>query len=186
MGEGGRPYGHKASVSGKRSLKESGYSAPCLSASSIPSGAHTPASSAQRRRADVMTPRVCGLQHFVLPFLRVQSNGAELASSALPSAAAATAAAESALHLIRRPTTRREQREKREKEEMEKFRLINPKITEQFADLKRKLADITDDQWCVRRCIERSRLSVLDRHERLAPVDCSERRCATQRQAGVS
>lgn len=45
----------------------------------------------------------------------------------------------------------RDQREKREKDEMEKFRLVNPKITEQFADLKRKLADITDDQWRVTR-----------------------------------
>ena len=33
-----------------------------------------------------------------------------------------------------------------EKEETEKFRLSNPKITEQFADLKRKLAEVTDAQ----------------------------------------
>lgn len=35
-----------------------------------------------------------------------------------------------------------EQREKRLKEEIEKYRAENPKITEQFADLKRKLAEV--------------------------------------------
>ena len=43
---------------------------------------------------------------------------------------------------------RRDKREAMEKEEGEKFRASNPKITEQFADLKRKLADLTEEQWC--------------------------------------
>lgn len=42
---------------------------------------------------------------------------------------------------------RRDKRDARQKEEMEKYRASNPKITEQFKDLKRKLADITDEQW---------------------------------------
>ncbi len=37
---------------------------------------------------------------------------------------------------------RRDRREARLKAELEKYRAENPKITEQFADLKRKLADI--------------------------------------------
>jgi pre-mRNA-processing factor 6 len=40
-----------------------------------------------------------------------------------------------------------DRREKRLAEEIEKFRAENPKITEQFADLKRKLADVTEEQW---------------------------------------
>jgi pre-mRNA-processing factor 6 len=43
---------------------------------------------------------------------------------------------------------RRERREARLREQIEQYRASNPKITEQFADLKRKLADITDEQWC--------------------------------------
>lgn len=42
---------------------------------------------------------------------------------------------------------RREQREARLKEEVEKHRRDNPKITEQFADLKRKLADVSYAEW---------------------------------------
>ncbi|KAK9809995.1 hypothetical protein WJX72_003070 [[Myrmecia] bisecta] len=42
---------------------------------------------------------------------------------------------------------RRERREKRLKEDLEKYRAENPKITEQFADLKRKLADIQAHEW---------------------------------------
>ncbi len=42
---------------------------------------------------------------------------------------------------------RRDRREKRLEEELKKFRTENPKITEQFADLKRKLADIADEEW---------------------------------------
>jgi pre-mRNA-processing factor 6 len=40
-----------------------------------------------------------------------------------------------------------ERREKRLKEEIEKYRAENPKITEQFADLKRKLAEVSTDEW---------------------------------------
>lgn len=42
---------------------------------------------------------------------------------------------------------RRQRRELKEKEEMERFREENPKIAEQFADLKRKLAQITEAEW---------------------------------------
>lgn len=40
-----------------------------------------------------------------------------------------------------------DRREKRLKEEIEKFRSENPKITEQFADLKRKLGEMTSTEW---------------------------------------
>lgn len=42
------------------------------------------------------------------------------------------------------PTTFREAREKKEREEYERN---NPKISQQFADLKRSLATVTDDEW---------------------------------------
>lgn len=42
---------------------------------------------------------------------------------------------------------RRDRREKRLEEELKKYRTENPKITEQFADLKRKLADIAESEW---------------------------------------
>ncbi|PSC71481.1 STABILIZED1-like [Micractinium conductrix] len=42
---------------------------------------------------------------------------------------------------------RKVQREAKLKEELEKFRADNPKIQEQFADLKRKLAEVPVDQW---------------------------------------
>ncbi|KAF5841064.1 PRP1 splicing factor, N-terminal-domain-containing protein [Dunaliella salina] len=40
-----------------------------------------------------------------------------------------------------------ERREKRLKEEIERYRAENPKITEQFADLKRQLAEVKPDEW---------------------------------------
>ena len=42
---------------------------------------------------------------------------------------------------------RRERREAKEKEEEEEYRAKNPKITEQFADLKRKLAEVSAAEW---------------------------------------
>jgi len=42
---------------------------------------------------------------------------------------------------------RRDQREKRLKEDLEKYRKENPKITEQFADLKRKLGEVSQSEW---------------------------------------
>lgn len=42
---------------------------------------------------------------------------------------------------------RRERREARMKEEIERYRKENPKITEQFADLKRRLADVSEADW---------------------------------------
>ncbi|KAJ3078946.1 hypothetical protein HK102_004124 [Quaeritorhiza haematococci] len=42
---------------------------------------------------------------------------------------------------------RRARREQREREELMKYRKERPKIQEQFADLKRQLIDVTDDEW---------------------------------------
>jgi pre-mRNA-processing factor 6 len=42
---------------------------------------------------------------------------------------------------------RRERREKLLKTEIEKYRKENPKITEQFADLKRKLGQLSESEW---------------------------------------
>jgi len=42
---------------------------------------------------------------------------------------------------------RRERREARLKAEIEKYRAENPKITEQFADLKRKLGEVSSEEW---------------------------------------
>lgn len=42
---------------------------------------------------------------------------------------------------------RKARREAREKEEEDKFRAERPTIQSQFADLKRGLADMTDDEW---------------------------------------
>ncbi|KAB0404229.1 hypothetical protein E2I00_016797 [Balaenoptera physalus] len=42
---------------------------------------------------------------------------------------------------------RKERREQREKEEIEKYRMERPKIQQQFSDLKRKLAEVTEEEW---------------------------------------
>ncbi|KAI9004399.1 PRP1 splicing factor, N-terminal-domain-containing protein [Hyaloraphidium curvatum] len=42
---------------------------------------------------------------------------------------------------------RKARREAREKEELEKMRAEKPKIQQQFADIKRSLADLTEDEW---------------------------------------
>lgn len=42
---------------------------------------------------------------------------------------------------------RRDRREARLKDEIEKYRAENPKITEQFADLKRKLGGVSESEW---------------------------------------
>ncbi|KAJ6828622.1 putative protein STABILIZED1 [Iris pallida] len=47
----------------------------------------------------------------------------------------------------RMDSRRKDRREARLKQEIEKYRASNPKITEQFADLKRKLADMSAEQW---------------------------------------
>ena len=46
-------------------------------------------------------------------------------------------------HTTTRDTPSQEQRDRRLKEEIERYRAANPKITEQFADLKRGLADVS-------------------------------------------
>lgn len=47
----------------------------------------------------------------------------------------------------RMDSRRKDRREARLKEEIEKYRASNPKITEQFADLKRKLHTMKADEW---------------------------------------
>uniref|UniRef100_A0A8C3Q4T7 Pre-mRNA-processing factor 6 n=1 Tax=Geospiza parvula TaxID=87175 RepID=A0A8C3Q4T7_GEOPR len=42
---------------------------------------------------------------------------------------------------------RKERREQREKEEIEKYRMERSKIQQQFLDLKRKLAEVTEEEW---------------------------------------
>ncbi|KAL9962298.1 hypothetical protein ACROYT_G031386 [Oculina patagonica] len=42
---------------------------------------------------------------------------------------------------------RKERREKRFKEEIEQYRQERPKIQQQFSDLKRKLGDVSEDEW---------------------------------------
>lgn len=45
------------------------------------------------------------------------------------------------------PPRPQERREERLREEIEKFRRENPKISEQFADLKRRLSELTGADW---------------------------------------
>lgn len=47
----------------------------------------------------------------------------------------------------RQDARRRDAREKNVREELEAYRTKNPKITEQFAELKRKLASVSDAEW---------------------------------------
>ncbi|CAI9110615.1 OLC1v1010671C1 [Oldenlandia corymbosa var. corymbosa] len=47
----------------------------------------------------------------------------------------------------RMDSRRKDRREARLKEEIEKYRASNPKITEQFAGLKRKLLEVTPEEW---------------------------------------
>ncbi|RCV17769.1 hypothetical protein SETIT_3G246400v2 [Setaria italica] len=47
----------------------------------------------------------------------------------------------------RMDSRRKDRREARLKQEIKKYRASNPKITEQFADLKRKLADLSAHEW---------------------------------------
>lgn len=42
---------------------------------------------------------------------------------------------------------RKLRRERREKEEIQAYRKERPKIQQQFSDLKRKLAEVTDQEW---------------------------------------
>ena len=42
---------------------------------------------------------------------------------------------------------RKTYREKREAEEIERYRRERPKIQQQFVDLKRELANVTDNEW---------------------------------------
>lgn len=48
---------------------------------------------------------------------------------------------------MRQDERRRTHREKKYKEAVEKLRKERPKIQQQFTDLKRQLAGITEDEW---------------------------------------
>ncbi|EFJ46600.1 hypothetical protein VOLCADRAFT_62457 [Volvox carteri f. nagariensis] len=65
---------------------------------------------------------------------------------------------------------RREAREKRLKEELERYRAENPKITEQFADLKRKLTEVSYEEWESIPEIGDYTIKKQRRMERFAPV----------------
>lgn len=81
---------------------------------------------------------------------------------------------------------RRGHREQRLKAEIEQYRATKPKITEQFADAKRKLASLTDEDWeaipeVADRTIKKQKM------EQFAPVsDTLLARAAAERQAGAS
>uniref|UniRef100_A0A9J8DFM6 Pre-mRNA-processing factor 6 n=1 Tax=Cyprinus carpio carpio TaxID=630221 RepID=A0A9J8DFM6_CYPCA len=67
---------------------------------------------------------------------------------------------------------RKERRELREKEEIEKYRMERPKIQQQFSDLKRKLAEVTEDEWLSIPEVgdARNKRQRNPRHEKLTPV----------------
>eukprot|EP00050_Salpingoeca_kvevrii_P012075 m.20269 g.20269 ORF g.20269 m.20269 type:complete len:929 (-) comp3819_c0_seq1:89-2875(-) len=48
---------------------------------------------------------------------------------------------------MRQDERRKEHRERRELQELAKYRTERPKIQQQFADLKRQLEDVTEDEW---------------------------------------
>ncbi|GLC38459.1 hypothetical protein PLESTB_001727900 [Pleodorina starrii] len=80
---------------------------------------------------------------------------------------------------------RREAREKRLKEELERYRAENPKITEQFADLKRKLSDVSYEEWEAIPDIGDYTIKKQRRMERFAPVpDSLLARAAAEAAAG--
>ena len=60
---------------------------------------------------------------------------------------ACRASTQHAVFLMRCHCIGQDRREAKLKEEIEKHRKENPKITEQFADLKRKLSEISEDEW---------------------------------------
>uniref|UniRef100_A0A803KDQ0 Pre-mRNA-processing factor 6 n=1 Tax=Xenopus tropicalis TaxID=8364 RepID=A0A803KDQ0_XENTR len=67
---------------------------------------------------------------------------------------------------------RKERREQREKEEIEKYRMERPKIQQQFSDLKRKLAEVTEEEWLSIPEVgdARNKRQRNPRHEKLTPV----------------
>jgi len=64
---------------------------------------------------------------------------------------------------------RREQREKRLREELEQYRKDNPKITEQFRDLKRGLGAVSYDEWDAIPAIGDYTIKKQKRHETYVP-----------------
>uniref|UniRef100_A0AAY5F3Q4 Pre-mRNA-processing factor 6 n=1 Tax=Electrophorus electricus TaxID=8005 RepID=A0AAY5F3Q4_ELEEL len=67
---------------------------------------------------------------------------------------------------------RKERRELREKEEIEKYRMERPKIQQQFSDLKRKLAEVTEEEWLSIPDVgdARNKRQRNPRYEKLTPV----------------
>uniref|UniRef100_A0ABM0MDE1 Pre-mRNA-processing factor 6 n=1 Tax=Saccoglossus kowalevskii TaxID=10224 RepID=A0ABM0MDE1_SACKO len=67
---------------------------------------------------------------------------------------------------------RKERREKRLREELERYRQERPKIQQQFSDLKRQLADVSEDEWSSIPEVgdARNKKQRNPRHDRLTPV----------------
>ncbi|CAL8325486.1 unnamed protein product [Merluccius merluccius] len=67
---------------------------------------------------------------------------------------------------------RKERRELREKEEIEKYRMERPKIQQQFSDLKRKLAEVSEEDWLSIPEVgdARNKRQRNPRHEKLTPM----------------
>uniref|UniRef100_A0AAR2IL99 Pre-mRNA-processing factor 6 n=1 Tax=Pygocentrus nattereri TaxID=42514 RepID=A0AAR2IL99_PYGNA len=67
---------------------------------------------------------------------------------------------------------RKERRELREKEEIEKYRMERPKIQQQFSDLKRKLVEVTEEEWLSIPDVgdARNKRQRNPRYEKLTPV----------------
>ncbi|XP_032815124.1 pre-mRNA-processing factor 6 [Petromyzon marinus] len=67
---------------------------------------------------------------------------------------------------------RKDRREQREREEIEKYRMERPKIQQQFSDLKRKLAEVSEDEWLSIPEVgdARNKRQRNPRHDKLTPV----------------
>uniref|UniRef100_A0A8B9RA07 Pre-mRNA-processing factor 6 n=1 Tax=Astyanax mexicanus TaxID=7994 RepID=A0A8B9RA07_ASTMX len=67
---------------------------------------------------------------------------------------------------------RKERRELREKEEIEKYRMERPKIQQQFSDLKRKLSEVSEEEWLSIPDVgdARNKRQRNPRYEKLTPV----------------
>uniref|UniRef100_UPI00358DE5CD pre-mRNA-processing factor 6 n=1 Tax=Myxine glutinosa TaxID=7769 RepID=UPI00358DE5CD len=67
---------------------------------------------------------------------------------------------------------RKDRREQREREEIEKYRMERPKIQQQFSDLKRKLVEVSEEEWLNIPEVgdARNKRQRNPRHEKLTPI----------------
>ena len=78
---------------------------------------------------------------------------------------------------------RRDRREARLKQELEEYRVKNPKITEQFADLKRKLSEVSAQEWDAIPDVGNTTVKHQKRMQNFAPVpDTLLARAAAEKQ----